>query len=99
LSPNGLRLALGYSHVYYELGQEFKDLDASGSADIFQGTFTYPLLRSSTQNLFLSLNLAHKAMGNKYAAFEVLKNTESTVGKLGLVYEVWTTLFGRPLFT
>jgi len=99
LSPNGLRLALGYSHVYYELGQEFKDLDASGSADIFQATVTYPLIRSGARNLSLYLNAAHKAMGNNYAAFDVMKNTESSVGKVGLVYETWTTLLGRPLYT
>ncbi|MHC1711149.1 MAG: ShlB/FhaC/HecB family hemolysin secretion/activation protein [Solidesulfovibrio sp.] len=99
LTPNGLRLTLGYSHVYYELGDDFKDLEASGTADIIQGTFSYPLIRSSTQNLFLSLNVAHKAMENNYAAFDERKDAESTLSKLGLVHEAWTTLWGRPLYT
>jgi len=99
LTPNGLRLTLGYSHVYYELGDAFKDLDASGTADTFQGTFSYPLIRSSAQNLFLSLNVAHKAMGNDYAAFDEKQNTESTLSKLGVVHEAWTTLWGKPVYT
>lgn len=99
LTPNGLRFSFGYSHVYYELGKEFKDLDATGTADIFQGTFTYPLIRSSGQNLLLSLNFAHKDMGNNYAAFDEKKNTQSTLGKVGASHESWTTFLGKPLYT
>jgi hemolysin activation/secretion protein len=99
LTPNGLRLTLGYSHVYYKLGEDFEDMDASGTADTFQGTFTYPLIRSSSQNLLLSVNVAHKIMGNNYAAFEEKKEIDSTLGKVGAVHESWTTLFGKPVYT
>jgi hemolysin activation/secretion protein len=99
LHPDGLRLDLGYSHVYYELGDDFEDMKAHGTADIFQGTFSYPLIRSGSRNLVLSLNIAHKRMEDRYDVFEVRERSESTLGKLRLEHEAWGSVFGMPLHT
>jgi len=99
LSPNGLRLTLGYARTKYQLGDSFEDLDATGTADVYQATLTYPLLRTSSQNLYLSLNGAHKEMEDRYNSFDYTKCDYSTLGKFGVVHERWGTLFGKPLFT
>ena len=99
LAANGLRLTLGYAHTKYQLGDSFEDMDATGTADVYQATFTYPLIRSSAQNLYLSLNIAHKDMEDRYDTFDYTKRDYSTLSKFGVVHELWTTLFGKPLFT
>ena len=40
-----------YAHIDYELGKEFKSLDASGTADIATLYAAYPLVRSRDDNL------------------------------------------------
>lgn len=40
-----------YARVNYELGREFKSLDARGSADIFSLFGSYPVIRSRNSNL------------------------------------------------
>lgn len=46
LGGRGLRVGAAYSHLTYELGQNFKALDANGTADVAQLWVTRPLLRS-----------------------------------------------------
>lgn len=45
-------LGAAYSRVNYELGREFRDLDATGSADIFSLFGSYPIIRSRNTNLY-----------------------------------------------
>lgn len=44
---------LAYAHIRYDLGREFKSLDASGTADIASVYGSYPLIRSRNNNLYL----------------------------------------------
>jgi hemolysin activation/secretion protein len=41
-----------YARINYELGREFKSLDARGSADIFSIFASHPLVRSRSTNLY-----------------------------------------------
>ena len=43
---------VAYSHVHYELGREFKSLDADGKADVVSLFGSYPLIRSRPANLY-----------------------------------------------
>lgn len=45
-------VGVAYARVNYELGREFKSLDARGSADIFSAFGSYPLIRSRNTNLY-----------------------------------------------
>ena len=45
-------VGVAYARVNYELGREFKSLDADGSADIFSLFGSYPLIRSRNTNLY-----------------------------------------------
>ncbi len=53
IGASGLRTGIGLAHVRYELGGDFVDLDAHGTADIADVSLNYPLIRSRRQNLFL----------------------------------------------
>lgn len=44
-------VGVAYARVNYELGREFKSLDARGSADIFSLFGSYPVIRSRNSNL------------------------------------------------
>ena len=45
-------VGLAYTHMQYDLGQEFSALDASGVSDIVSLFASYPLIRSRTANLY-----------------------------------------------
>src|SRR3546814_2600602 len=53
LGAHGLRIGAGVSRVSYELGGAFEILDAVGTADIYDVSLTYPLIRQRSHNLFL----------------------------------------------
>lgn len=55
LGSSGMTAGVSYSHLYYELGQELKDLNAKGQADTFGANFSYPLLRSRGASLWAGL--------------------------------------------
>jgi hemolysin activation/secretion protein len=98
LGADGLRLNLGYSHVEYELGGEFRAMDAFGEADTVEAAISYPLIRSAAQNLNVGLNLAHRRTRDDYRQLDAHERGESTLGRLTLRHETWNTLFGRPLY-
>jgi hemolysin activation/secretion protein len=99
LNASGLRLNLGYSAVYYRLGQDYEDLEFTGRSKILEATLSYPIIRAANQNLYLSFNLAYKSMEERYGVFDFEQKDHATVGKFGLTYERWSTLFGKPLYT
>ena len=45
-------VGVAYSHVRYELGREFKSLDADGTADVISLFGSHPLVRSRRANLY-----------------------------------------------
>ena len=45
-------IGIAYSHVRYELGREFKSLDADGTADVLSLFGSHPLVRSRRANLY-----------------------------------------------
>lgn len=53
LGTRGWRLGLGAARVSYSLGGAFEVLDAVGTADIYDASLTYPLIRQRSHNLFL----------------------------------------------
>ncbi|MDR1578471.1 MAG: hypothetical protein LBT86_09670 [Deltaproteobacteria bacterium] len=92
ITPSGARLQLGYTYVYYELGDNFKDLGATGSSKIMEASVRYPLIRSAKRNLYLDLGGTYKLMDTTYSQFTVEEETKSLIGKVGLVNEYWGSL-------
>ena len=65
LGTHGLRASVGYAHTYYELGQDFAALGASGTAKVASLGLTYPLLRSQRTNLTLSATWQQKEINDQ----------------------------------
>ncbi len=62
LGHQGWRLQLGYAHTAYELGKEFANLDANGTARVTSAGLSYPLVRSQRSNVTASATLQHKQL-------------------------------------
>jgi hemolysin activation/secretion protein len=85
LGASGMRAQVGYSHTAYELGKDFSESNAKGTAKASSLGLSYPILRSQQANLNLSGVFQHKALNDKngLAASNDDKNSESLALSLG----------------
>lgn len=85
LGTSGLRGQLRYSHTAYELGKDFSNLDATGTAKVSGVGLSFPLIRSQTANINVSGLYQHKKLNNKngLAVSEDDKNSDSLTLSLG----------------
>jgi hemolysin activation/secretion protein len=82
IGSNGLRAGVGLARVNYELGGQFADLDAQGTADVLDFSLNYPLIRQRQQNLFLRLGADVKDLTDELQA--VAFTSKKRVHGLGL---------------
>ncbi|MCO5977733.1 ShlB/FhaC/HecB family hemolysin secretion/activation protein [Ideonella oryzae] len=99
LGSDGLRAELAGSKTTYELGSVYQDLGASGTAYSAEATLSYPALRSRSQNLVLSLNLAARHLRDDIDADRSSNPKDATVATLGLQHEAWGNLFNAPSYS
>ena len=90
---HGLRAEISYSKTSYELGSSYEDLDAIGGADSLVASVTYPMIRSTNENLNTYLRVSYNKMIDEIQAnlLEIEKNT--LVSKLGVTYEYNQAIF------
>ncbi|USA51896.1 ShlB/FhaC/HecB family hemolysin secretion/activation protein [Acinetobacter sp. C32I] len=74
ITGTGLWLGGGYSRTEYELGEQFKQLDATGTSENYNINLIYPLIRSPKTNLNLKLLAEKRKLFDEIAA----TNTETT---------------------
>lgn len=98
LSYNGLRGEIAAGKTTYKLGDEYADLDATGVADVFEGTLSYPLRRSREDNIYLSLNFAGKRLKDEIAATSTTIAKRAKVATLTLQRETYGSLFGYSTY-
>lgn len=72
LGSSGLRGNVGYALTGYELGREFSNLDATGTAGTTTVGLSYPIIRSVRSNLYVSGTYANKQLEDRI-------NTTNTV--------------------
>lgn len=96
LAANGLRGELAASKTTYQLGGEYAELDAKGSARALEGSLSYPLLRSQERNLHLGLGLASRHLRDDIGADSSSIRKKATAGSVGLRFEDWGGLRGLP---
>ncbi len=94
LGDDGLRLGIGASRVGYELGAQFAELGATGTAQVFDASAVYPLLRSRSRNLFLRGGIETKALKDKTEAVDQNSDKRVNAASFGLTWEARDTLFG-----
>ena len=94
LWADGLRIGAGVSRVGYELGAQFAALGATGTAQVFDVSAVYPLLRSRGRNLFLRAAVETKALRDKTEAVGQDSDKRVNAASLGITWEARDTLFG-----
>lgn len=99
LMANGLRAELAGSHTTYELGGVYSVLEATGTADVTEGTLSYPLQRQNDRMIDLSLNLAYKELSDDMAAVGTTNPRDILVGTLGVKRQAAGSVFGHRLLT
>jgi hemolysin activation/secretion protein len=65
-------LGVAYTHLKYELGQEFSGLNARGDADIFSAFGSYPVKRSRADNLYAFANFDVKNLKDEIGLFSTV---------------------------
>ena len=71
LNSYGLKSDFAYTRTNYNLVEEYKSLDAKGNSTMYEAGLSYPLIRSTNENLYLKGKYYHKDMndfmsGDKY---------------------------------
>jgi hemolysin activation/secretion protein len=77
-------VGIAYAHLNYELGKEFKSLDASGNADIASLYASYPLIRSHDSNLYALAGIDTKWFEDKFGFIPSVSHRRAHVANIGL---------------
>lgn len=94
LGGSGLRGNVGYSHTYYELGKDFGNLGAVGTAKVASLGLTYPILRSQKANLTLAVTYQHKRLNDKQESANTDDNKTSDGLPISLSFDYRDGLWG-----
>ncbi len=77
------RAGIGYSRVGYQLGEQFEALDATGKADVFDASLSYPFVRSRDGNLVGRVSLVNKKLsddvGTEISSEKTIRAAEFTL--------------------
>lgn len=73
-----------FAHIDYELGREFKALDAEGTADVASLFASYPLIRSRDTNLYALVGGEAKWFKDRAGAAGTVSNKQAQVVSAGL---------------
>ncbi len=76
-------LGVAYTHLRYELGREFEQLDADGTANIFGVFGSYPLLRSRDANLYALVSADLKQLEDRIGLVSAESDKRVKVATIG----------------
>ncbi|MBX5459779.1 MAG: ShlB/FhaC/HecB family hemolysin secretion/activation protein [Steroidobacteraceae bacterium] len=102
LKKSGLRARLDYSHTYYELGKDFADLKAHGTAKVASLGLSYPLIRSRNINLVVGLAYQTKDLADRQDAVSVRNTKRSDLIPVTLQFDrrdTWGMTYGQAVYT
>jgi hemolysin activation/secretion protein len=94
LGGEGLRVGAAYSHLAYELGQNFQALDAHGTADVAQLWVSQPLLRSRKATLDARLGYDFRTLDDQVDSTGINNTRHLHSGNAGLTGGLRDTLLG-----
>ncbi len=94
-----LTLGVAYAHLHYSLGREFEALDGSGTADIFSGYASYPLIRSRRANLYALAGIDYKILHDRIGLVSSDSHKRITAGTLGLAGDWRDSIGGSNVFS
>jgi hemolysin activation/secretion protein len=94
LGGEGLRVGTAYSHLSYELGQNFQALDAHGTADVAQLWVSQPLVRSRTATLDARLGYDFRTLDDQVDSTGINNTRHLNSGSAGLTGGLRDSLLG-----
>lgn len=74
---DGSNITVSYSKVHYQLGEEFANADAYGTAHTSHVDWSYALRRSRNNNLGFQLGYDHKRMEDNFAGINTGKSSNA----------------------
>lgn len=77
-------LGVAFTHLRYDLGREFRGLDAGGTADIFSVFGSYPLIRSRRANLYATFGADARWLEDRIGLVSTQSDKTSRALTLGL---------------
>jgi len=99
LYSNGLRGELSVAKTTYELGDEYRDLDALGNAKTYEGVISYPMMRTQQESYYLALRMTHKDLKDEIRSTDTTIPKKINVAALEVTRDAYGTLFGLNTFT
>ncbi|MGV8400892.1 ShlB/FhaC/HecB family hemolysin secretion/activation protein [Pseudomonas aeruginosa] len=88
------RIGASFSDMQYRLGDEFEQLDYSGSASIRSIYLTQPLIRSLSSNLEAQLLYEDKRLRDNYGLFDIRSEKRVSLWTIGLAGSHQDALLG-----
>jgi hemolysin activation/secretion protein len=99
LHPNGLKGGFGYSYTGYELGKEYKNLDAKGNQKDLNVNISYPIIKQRDVQLDLKSDFDNKKIKDEINSTNTNIEKEINVGKLSLDYKSSSIIYSLPSTT
>jgi len=96
LGATGLNWSLSYNGLSYDLGDELSYLDASGSADIFGTSLSYPLLRTRAASVLAAVGFEYLLLTDEANGF-TFRDTSIPVGNGSLTGNFFDSFGGGGL--
>lgn len=84
VARTGLWLGGGYSRTEYELGEQFKQLDAKGTSENYNLNLVYPLMRGQRTNVDLKLLLEKRKLFDEIAATDTETSKQIDASRIAL---------------
>ena len=84
LASNGLRGGISAASTRYELGKNYKALDAYGQAHSIGANLSWPLLRSFNHSINLTADAEHRWLADHIKAFDISNRKQASVLQLAL---------------
>lgn len=75
---------VAYSRLKYELGEQFEELGANGTAEVVSVFGTYPLIRSRDSNLYFGLGYDDKTFQDRIDLFDSVSDRKARVATANL---------------
>jgi len=94
VGSSGLRFNIGAGRLSYELQHDLAALGGKGYANTIDAGFTYPLIRSRAENLYLQAGVIDKRLQDRFDEFHQTTDKRVVMGTLGLNYERRDRLLG-----
>lgn len=94
IDATGWRVGASASRVTYSLGATYDGLGATGTAEVYEASLLYPIVRSRARNLFLRASIGSKGLRDENQAFGVDNQKSVGIASVSLSGEARDNLLG-----